>query len=238
VLCAAAISLLFPFSNILWRHLPELRFVQFPWRWMSVIALCAMIFTAVAARGPRRWAWLLFAALTIAGSAQYLVKHAWWDTEDMPTLQAAIQDGIGFEGTDEYDPAGDDRTDLPQKQPRAHILRHASGPLAQNEAEVTVAKWNAEHRALRIVSKNPANVVLRLLKYPAWRVTVNGAAVTPRHPEGTGEMIVPVPAGESELRIDFTRTADRTLGGWISIVSLISSLSILISKRCPMTAKA
>jgi uncharacterized membrane protein len=233
VLPAAAISLLFSFSSILWRYLPELRFVQFPWRWMSVIALCAMIFTAVAARGPLRWAWLLFAALTIAGSAHYLVRHAWWDTEDMPTLQTALQDGSGFEGTDEYDPAGDDRTDLPQKQPRAHSLGHASGPLAQNPAEVTVEKWHAEHRAVRIVSKNPAKVALRLLNYPAWRVTVNGAAVTPSHPGGTGQMIVPVPAGESEVRIDFTRTADRTLGGWISFVSLISSLSILIWERRP-----
>ncbi len=239
VLSAAAIFLLFPFSNILWRYLPELRFVQFPWRWMSVIALCAMIFTTVAARGSLRWAWLLFAALTIAGSAHYLVKQAWWDTEDMPTLQAAIKDGTGFEGTDEYDPAGDDRTDLPQKEPRALVLRQASGALAQNEAEVMVEKWNAEHRAVRIVSKNPANVVLRLLNYPAWRATVNGVTVTPSHPKGTEAMIVPVPAGESEVRIDFTRTVDRTLGGWISIVSLISSLSILVWKRrWPITAKA
>ena len=121
--------------------------------------------------------------------------------------------------------------DLPQKEPRAHILRPASGPLAQNESDVVVEKWNAEHRAVRIVSKNPANVVLRVLNYPAWRVTVNGAAVTPSHPKGTEEMIVPVPAGESEVRIDFTRTADRTLGGWISIASLISSLFILVWKR-------
>jgi hypothetical protein len=238
-LSAVAIVLLFPFSSILWRYLPELRFVQFPWRWLSVIALCAMIFTTVTARGSLRWVWLMFAALMIAGSAQYLVKHAWWDTEDMPTLQAAMQDGTGFEGTDEYDPAGDDRSDLPQKEPRAHILRRASVPLAQNESNVVVEKWNAEHRAVRIVSKNPANVVLRLLKYPAWRVTVNGAAVRPSHPKGTEEMIVPVPAGESELHVDFTRTADRTLGGWISLVSLISSLSILVWKRrLPITAEA
>ncbi len=230
-LSATAIALLFPFTSILWRYLPELRFVQFPWRWMSVIALCAVIFTTVTARGSLRWVWLLFAALMFASSAHYMVKHAWWDTEDMPTLQAALQDGTGFEGTDEYDPAGDDRSDLPQKEARAYILRHASGPLAQNESNVVVEKWNAEHRAVRIVSKNPANVVLRLLNYPAWRVAVNGAAVTPSHPKGTEEMIVPVPAGESEVRIDFTRTADRALGGWISIASLISSLSILVWKR-------
>jgi hypothetical protein len=238
VLALSAIVLMFPVSNILWRFLPELRFVQFPWRWMSMIALCAMIFTVAAARESLRWAWLFLASLTIVASAHYLVKHAWWDTEDMPTLQAAIKDGIGFEGADEYDPAGDDHVDLPQRQPRARILSRDSGALTQNAPEVIVEKWNSEHRAVRVVSKNPANVALRLLDYPAWRVTVNGAAVTARHLEGTAEMIVPVPAGESELRIDFKRTMDRTLGGWISTASLITSLSILFyRRRSPHIAK-
>jgi hypothetical protein len=238
VLALSAMVLMFPVSNILWRFLPELRFVQFPWRWMSMIALCAMIFTVAAARESLRWAWLFLASLTIVASAHYLVKHAWWDTEDMPTLQAAIKDGIGFEGTDEYDPAGDDHVDLPQRQPRAHIRRRDSGALTQNEPEVVVEKWNSEHRAVRVASKNPAKVALRLLDYPAWRVTVNGAAVTARHSEGTAEMIVPVPAGESELRIDFKRTMDRTLGGWISTASLITSLSILFyRRRSPHIAK-
>jgi hypothetical protein len=238
VLSLSAIVLMFPVANILWRFLPELRFVQFPWRWMSMIALCALSFTAAAARRSLRWAWFFLATVTIAASAQYLVKHAWWDTEDMPGLQAAIKDGTGFEGTDEYDPAGDDHADLPQKLPRAYIERRDSAALAQNEPGVIVEKWSAEHRALRIMSTTPANVTLRLLKYPAWRITVNGAAVAASHPEGTAEMIVPVPAGESELRIDFTRTADRALGGWISTACVITSLSILFYKRrSPRIAK-
>ena len=238
-LSVSSVVLMFPVTNLLWRFLPELRFVQFPWRWMSMMALCALSFTGAAARGWLRWAWFFLAAVTIVASAQYLVKHAWWDTEDMPGLQAAIKDGLGFEGTDEYDPAGDDHADLPQRLPRAHIQRRDSAPLAQNEPGVIVEKWNAERRALRIVSPTPAKVTLRLLKYPAWRITVNGAAVTASHSEGTAEMIVPVPAGESELRIDFTRTADRALGGWISTASLITSLAILFYKRrSPRIAKA
>src|SRR6201984_1818575 len=143
VLSLSAIVLMFPVANVLWRFLPELRFVQFPWRWMSMIALCALSFTTATARGSLRWAWFFLAAVTIAASAQYLVKHAWWDTEDMPGLQAAIEDGIGFEGTDEYDPVGDDHADLPRRLPRAHIERHDSAPLAQNDPGGIGEKWNA-----------------------------------------------------------------------------------------------
>jgi hypothetical protein len=238
-LSAVAIVLMLPITNIFWRYLPELRFVQFPWRWMSMVALGAIMFTVWSARGRMRWVWMLFAALAIFGSAHYLVKHAWWDTEDMPTLQAAIQDGAGFEGTDEYDPAGDDHGDLQQKLPRAFLVSDAGKPEAGGNAKIVIEQWTAEHRSVRVITAKPDRVELRLLNYPAWRVTVNGSAASVRHPEGTGQMIVPVSAGESELRVDFTRTPDRVLGGWISIVSAVTSISLLFYRRnWPLIAKA
>jgi hypothetical protein len=233
-LSTVAIVLMLPITNIFWRYLPELRFVQFPWRWMSIVALGAILFTAQSARGHLRWMWMLFAALAIFGWAHYLVKHAWWDTEDMPALQAAIQDGSGFEGTDEYDAAGDDHGDLPQKLPRAFLASDAGKPEAGSNAKIVIEEWTAEHRSVRVITAKPDRVELRLLNYPAWRVTVNGSVVSVQHPEGTGQMIVPVSAGESELRVDFTRTSDRVLGGWISIVSAVTSLSLLFWKRRPL----
>jgi hypothetical protein len=230
-LSAAAILLMFPVTGALWRYLPELRFVQFPWRWMSILALCAMTFTALSARGQMRWVWLLCAAFAITGSTHYMVKHSWWDTEDMPTLQAAIQDGTGFEGTDEYDPAGDNHADLPLKMPRAFLLSANGKAETGKNAKVVIEKWTAEHRLVRVFTQEASLVELRLLNFPAWRVTVNGTPVFPRHPEETGQMIVPVPSGQSELHIDFTRTADRTAGGWISIASAAASIALSFWKR-------
>jgi hypothetical protein len=231
VLAAAATVLMLPITLVFWRFLPELRFVQFPWRWMSVLALCATIFTAVTARGWLRFAWLLLLMLAVTGSAHYLVKNAWWDTEDMPNLQAAMRNGSGFEGTDEYDPVGDDRTDLPQKQPRALLLAVPTDPEAHKDARVSIEKWNAEHRSIRVVTRRSGRLALHLLDYPAWRVTLNGKPVSIQHLKGTAQMIIPVPAGESELKIDFTRTTDRALGGWISVGTLAASVTVLFWKR-------
>lgn len=239
VLSGAATVLMLPITLVFWRFLPELRFVQFPWRWMSMLAVCAAIFTAVTARGWLRFAWLLLAMLAVTGSAHYLVKNAWWDTEDMPELQAAMRDGSGFEGTDEYDPVGDDRTDLPQKQPRALLLAISADPEAYKDARVSIEKWNAEHRAIRVVTRRTGRLELHLLDYPAWRATLNGKPVSIQHSKGTAQMIIPVPAGESELKIDFTRTIDRALGGWISVASLAASVTVLLWKRrTPQILKA
>jgi hypothetical protein len=226
-----ATLLMLPITMVFWRYLPELRFVQFPWRWMSILALCAVLFTAKSAYGGLRWAWLIAMAIAITASGHYLVRNAWWDTEDMPTLQAAMKDGSGFEGTDEYDPVGDDHTDLVQKDPRANFLSSSGKAEAHREGKVVVEKWTAEHRALRIITRAPDLVALHLLNYPAWQVTLNKNRIALEHPKGTEQMIVPVPAGESELQIDFTRTWDRSAGGWISIASLAASIWVLAWKR-------
>jgi hypothetical protein len=230
-LTAVAMLLMLPLTSLLWSVLPELRFVQFPWRWMSVAALCAIVFMSATARGKGKWVWLLFAALSIVGSGCYLVKHTWWDTEDMPALQAALEDGTGFEGTDEYDSLGDDHTDLPQKAPRASFLagsREGDTPAAQ---KIVIDRWTAEHRSLRVTIPTGGHVAVRLLDYPAWRIEVNGHQIAAQHAEGTKQIVIPVASGESKIEIQFKRTLDRTIGGWISVLSALASISVLFWQK-------
>ena len=68
----------------------------------------------------------------------------------------------------------------------------------------------------------PDQLALRLLRYPAWKVEVNGRGVETAAREGTGQMLVPVEAGMNRVQITLIRTWDRTAGGWITIVTALS----------------
>jgi hypothetical protein len=228
VLSAVAVILMIRPSTFFWAHLPKLRFVQFPWRWMAILAVpYAYFFAAAIAQGRRKWLWVVAVILVSASTATFLVRHAWWDSEDIPVLRGAIAADQGYEGTDEYDPLGDDHYNLPEKAPRIEILPAEESAVATPQADVRIERWTAEERNLQVTSREPMRLALRLLNYPAWRVEVNGKAVTPRRADTDGSMVLPLPAGTDRITARFGRTADRKAGIAISITAMLILLALL-----------
>ncbi len=236
LLCAAAAILMIRPSSFLWMHLPKLRFVQFPWRWMAIVAVPYAYFSAAAmVRKRMRWIWCVVVLAAVCGTATFLVKKAWWDSDDIPSLQEVVENDQGFEGTDEYDPAGDDHTNLPEKAPRIRILPAEepegvapwewSGSASQ--AETPVDRWTAEEKEFRVTSLISLRVELRVLDYPAWRVRVNGQTVRPEHAETTSQMVLLLPSGWQHVKVKFVRTQDRKLGIAISVLSVLTLLALL-----------
>jgi hypothetical protein len=226
VVAAVAMLLMLRVTTILWLVLPKLRFVQFPWRWMTILAVPGAVFLGAAALRRLGSLWVIAALAISVGTGVYLVRHTWWDADDIPTLQAALAEGKGLEGTDEYDPAGDDHYNLPQGAPHVRILA-AEDSTRPATAAVILQRWTPEDRRLWVHSREPVKLALRLLNYPAWHVEVNGQAVTTEHPEQTEQMILEVPAGDSQISIEFRQTADRTIGAVMSGVSLLVALGLL-----------
>jgi hypothetical protein len=228
VLSAVAVILMIRPSAFLWMHLPKLRFVQFPWRWMAILAVpYAYFFGAAVARGRRKWLWAAAVILVTASTATFLVQKAWWDSEDIPVLRGAIAADQGYEGTDEYDPLGDDHYNLPEKAPRVEILPAEESAVTTPQAEIRIERWTAEERNLRVTSREPLRLAVRLLNYPAWRVEVNGTVVTPRRAEADGSMVLALPAGSERITARFVRTADRKAGIAISMIAVLILLALL-----------
>jgi len=222
LLAGLATLLMLRFSSIFWEHLPKLRFVQFPWRWMSLLAVpFALFLGSVMARRRWGWVWAVATFALISGTGVVLVHRGWWDTQDIPDLQEAIANGSGFDGTDEYDPAGDDHTNIPTKSPEVTVVDTDSIPGPNTKPRIQVDRWSPEDKEVSMSAREPFFLGLRLLNYPAWRAEVNGATVAPRGGDDFNQMIVPVPAGESHVRVRFVRTWDRTLGGAFSMAGAL-----------------
>src|SRR5690348_13162932 len=228
LLSATAAVLMLHSSLILWEHLPKLHFVQFPWRWMGMLAVPYAYFTAAAVRRWRPgWVWAVLVVITVGGTAAFLIHKAWWDSDDIPTLQEAIASGKGFDGTDEYDPAKDDHTNLPANAPPVQILPQEGAEATAPKAEIRIVRWTAEERELSVTSPQPVRLAIRLLDYPAWHIEVNGRRVTPDSPEATAQIILPLPTAADRIKISYVRTWDRDLGSLLSGVSTFALVAAL-----------
>ena len=76
LLGVAATMLMLRFTAPLWNLLPELRFVQFPWRWMSILAVICCCFFAAAIERRRGWLWfILFVAIALPLGYFLYAKH-------------------------------------------------------------------------------------------------------------------------------------------------------------------
>jgi hypothetical protein len=243
-LSVMAAFLMMPISNVFWIALPKLRFVQFPWRWMFILAIPLACFISAAAvhkrmRGYRAELTIAAVLAVLAYTATYMVRHTWWDSEDVPVLLEALQNDEGFEGVDEYDPLGDDRSLLPEKSERVTVMPKTPEREAKvkPEAQVIVQRWAAERKEIGVTTREPSILKLRLLDYPAWRVTVNEAVVIPEQTGETAQITVPLVAGASNVVLRFIRTPDRTVGAVISGLSVLIAL-LLFRKRPTATSRS
>src|SRR5579872_1139626 len=232
LLAGLATLSMFRFTSIFWEHLPKLLFVQFPWRWMSLLAVAFALFLgSVMSRRRWGWVWAVATFALISGTGVVLVHRGWWDTQDIPELQEAIANGSGFDGTDEYDPAGDDHTNIPTKSTEVTVVDTDSIPGPNTKPRIQVDRWSPEDKEVFVSAPEPFFLGLRLLNYPAWRAEVNGATVAPGRGDDFNQMIVPVPAGESHVRVRFVRTWDRTLGGAFSLAGALIVVWLGTSRR-------
>jgi len=224
LLGSVATFLTLRWSSPFWNLLPKLRFVQFPWRWISILALLTSCSLAFVLERRRGWIWFALLLLLSLPLAQFLVVNTWWDPDEMPTQRDGIDSGQGFDGTDEYDPVGDDHLDLPLNAPLARALPANSADTATPRVNIRVDHWTTQQKRIHVVADSEARVALRVLNYPAWQVEVNGRTICAERMDDVDQMVVPIDAGVSEIRVIFTRTLDRKIGNGISAVSAMSLL--------------
>jgi len=255
----AVLLLQFPFSRPLW-GLPELRFLQFPWRWLVVleapmgILFAAAVWPRTSARRGRQVVVIGVCALAfvaMTACAGHVFFQSCDDEDSVAGMLGLYRAGNGFIGTNEYEPIGADNGLLAARLPAACLVSDpmtvlgvpASGPhdddappvwtATQGSCIATFAGINGSAENLRIQATIPQSgyLILRLRSYPAWRIKVNGRILTELPKRGDGLMAVPVPQGPVDLTVDWTTTPDVRLGRWISLLAVLMLTGLCLLER-------
>jgi hypothetical protein len=202
-------------TGVFWKHIPELRFMQFPWRWLLCLNVPLAIFAALASK---RWLVRIGFYLLLLIAIFYVSNKSvppWWDhAPDIADMLDNQNNGTGYDGADEYLPANADIIKVNLDAPK--VVYQGNG-----SAQITVTTWDAEKKIFTVVASAPGKVALRLFDYPAWKVTVNNHAIQSETDSSNGQMIVAVSKGISQMEVRFSNTADRTVGKIISLLTLL-----------------
>ncbi len=251
---AAVLLLQLPISLPLWNALPKLRFLQFPWRWLvAVEAPMALLLAALWPRGRRARIWV------VAGCAVYFVAssitagvffHQHCYPEDaVPGMWASYVQHVGFEGTDEYAPPDADNSEVASGLPDACLVADPRQKLGAGDADST-PEWspdqgscmatyhfvaqggNPEHCKVIATIPHSGYLILRLRRYPAWRVQVNGRAAGQFTQRDDGLIAIAVPAGATEIvAVDWSTTPDVAASRWIAAIGLALLLGVTALER-------
>ncbi len=136
----AVLVLQFPFSQPLWNLLPDLRFLQFPWRWLVVLEAPMGIFAAAAIWPRNSTHHLQRFTVAVAAAAVFLTLATWaakdlfqvCDDEDAVSgMLPAYRAGQGFIGTYEYEPIGADISLIPAGLPEACLVANPTTVLGE-----------------------------------------------------------------------------------------------------------
>ena len=221
-LAAASFSLQSPLAIPLWQHAPELRFVQFPLRFLSVLggALPLLLLSRGTHTSLRRPAYFLLAVLSLMPFVAYLSEQAVASnrTPPLPSLLASWQ----RKGAPEYLPAGTLMPVGPADMPAVAALDHSNPAVGDKACRAEVELQSSNLRIVRTVSPSPCRLRLKLYFYPYWKATDELQRAIPVSREGTGLLLLDVPAGSHTVSLAF-RPASRMRTG-----SRLISLAVLI----------
>ena len=209
--------LMFSITHIVWAHLPLLQYVQLPWRWLLCLNLILAILVSTI---ERRWM-KIPAALMMLGAVIFVwrdIQAPWWNhTADIADMVEQQRTGAGYEGVDEYVPAGADPYNVKADAPKIALV-------GGGDVKTGITRWGPQKKQFKAEADRRGMLIVRLFNYPAWRVAVNGKAVKADTKFDTGQMLIPVEAGTNKVEIRFARTWDRTLGETVSVLTVAGFL--------------
>lgn len=224
--------LLTGWSNPIWQHTPELLFLQFPWRLLTVVAPVAALAFASAISEVRVGNQIV--SVVSLATAAVLTVSMYKPFHQIPEVNQTVATRLhafvrneGAEPTDEYTPQTADNDALTIGKPPYWLAPSASAPAPAP----SIPGLAPEH--FTIQTTRPEFLILNLRDYPGWRVLLNRQTVTEHIQRDDGLIALAVPPGTSTIDLRYVRGWDDIAGDGISLMAALALVGASLRERPP-----
>ena len=237
---AVLLFLMLPISTFVWETIPYLPFFQFPWRLLgaaaAMLAILAGAGVSAILRGDGRkagWETAVSVALPLLFALPLTQPAPWPDFGDVFTgrMSEIERKGrwLGTTSTADYVPATVDTTPKRNGDVVAPLFLDQP-PDRVNWATLpdgaTVGVETVTPLFIRYTVDSPKKFRFRLFlfDFPGWRVRIDGQRVETELGRPEGFIVIPVPAGQHLVEVEFGSTPARTAAWVVSITAFILTL--------------
>jgi uncharacterized membrane protein len=223
VLFGLSVFLAIPFSRFVWDAFKPLQEVQFPWRWLAIVAIAASMLSAGYINHLFEWFKTKHRplALIIGGcilsfatySVSQVIRQAPYIEKDgVVTYMNKTSADIGF-------------TFWWTNWTRKEAFDVKEKVLTANRA-VQIDKWTATEKEFQIAAGSANQARIAVFYHPNWQATVNDAPVTPE-PDANGATLVSIPAQTTNVKITFLEPRKVEIAQKISKIAWLAILLTL-----------
>jgi len=224
------VFVMMPPSLVLWRTLPLIQFISFPWRLLSLTAfalsfLCGGICLI---NFDQRWpfgnrivqgiviGWLL--VLTVG----YCRPETLLPVPDDQYSRAKLQGSYGVAMNGEYLPIWAD------KSPQKVGIQIRGGEIQIRSGQATLTQVSADMLSsqLMVDAATPTTLLIGTLYFPGWNAYLDGYMLSVGQERMTGLMTLQIPQGKHVVTMRFEDTRIRKIGQYLSL-GTVSLLVIL-----------
>lgn len=221
-------------STFIWTHISPLAFVQFPWRFLTIVILCfSFAAGAIVVLIPSKvvyWTGGVLVAALIALNWNYFTVQgghlgALTDEEKFSGVAWDLQQTAGI-----YDYLPKYAVTAP-KEPQAGegLAQVMNGSVKVTRAyQITnYASFNAN------VASDSSEVRIGILKFDGWKAYIDGRETQISIPdeEKWGRIWINLPKGEHKVELRFTKTPARAAADAISFISWIALPALIIWRK-------
>jgi hypothetical protein len=213
-------------SMFIWNRLPLLQYLEFPWRFLTLVAFSTALLCGfpiyILSDKPR-----LATSLTIvllAGLFVFGFRHAKPDSfldlkETDYTPQAIAGKGISVTTAEEYEPVW--------VQVRPSMPKTESLSLLDGDAQWSLTDYSATHYLLQVSSTMGARLLFNNFYFPGWKLFVNGVERPISYDNPQGVIEFSIEPGQHQVKLIFSNTPIRNVSLLISLISLALLLATL-----------
>ncbi|MDO8452645.1 MAG: hypothetical protein Q7S79_02740 [bacterium] len=218
-------------STFIWRSIPGLEFVQFPWRFLTLVTLffSSAVGSLVLFVKDKKKQALLIGVLTVAVVAlniNYFKPEKMGPLTDEQKFSGLAYDLQQTSGIFDYLPNTAKTAPKAKQVAVAEVTDQTKGVILNSGQNSNTAWFDVD-------LKENVQIRIGILQFPGWTVYVDGVRANSYvdEKEEWGRIYVDVPTGKHSVKAKLENTPPRTVGNAVSVASWLALLTVPFLRR-------